>query len=105
MIGGAAVVVPLLLAGCQSGDVSRRDDGKVAAMADAQRNSPLYETQVRDAAAQLMRDHPGLSPKDAYAEARRSVSPAYELTGTTRAEREKAEAQEQFEDKLSKLAK
>jgi len=104
-IGGAAVAAPLLLAGCQSGDVSKRDDGKVAAMAGAQQDSPLYEMQVREAAARLMRDHPGVSPKDAYAEARRNVSPSYELVGPTRAEREKAEAQDQFEDKLSKLDK
>jgi len=103
MAASILATAPLWLAGCQNGDVSKRDDGKVAAAAYAQRDSLAYETQVREAAARLMRDHPGMSPKDAYAEARASASASYELTGPTRAERERAEAQDKFEDDLAKL--
>jgi hypothetical protein len=104
-LSAAAVAAALFtLSGCQNGDLSKRDDGKVAA-ASAQRDSLAYETQVREAAARLMRDHPGLSPKDADAEARASTTASYELTGPTRAERERAEAQDKFEDDLAKLDK
>jgi hypothetical protein len=102
---GAVAVALLVLGGCQSGDVSQRDDGKQAALMAGQRQSGLYETQVREAAAKLMRDQPGLTPKDAYAQARASVSPSYELVGPTRTEREKAAEQDKFEDDLAKLGK
>ena len=74
-------------------------------MIGGQRDSGLYDTQVREAAARLMRDHPGLSPKEAYAQAQSSMTPNYELVGPTRAEREKAAAQDKFEDELAKLDK
>jgi hypothetical protein len=102
---GAATIASLIVSGCQSGDVSKRDDGKQAALAGALRDSGLYDTQVREAAARLMKDHPGLSPKEAYAQARSSVTPSHELVGPTRTERERAAAQEKFEDDLAKLDK
>lgn len=105
-MGTAAIAAAMLtLSGCQNGNVSHRDDGKIAAAVAAQQQSPLYEEQIREATAKLMRDHPGLTLRQAEAEARSAATASYELTGPTRAERERAETQDKFEDELAKLDK
>ena len=63
----------LSLVGCIDGDLSARDDGKQAAHMRVQRDSGLRETRVNEAAQRLMRDNPGMSPKEAHQRAEASI--------------------------------
>ena len=93
------------LVGCADGDITHRDDGKVATTLGGQRESPLTDIQVKERAAQLLKDHPGMSAKEAFKQARADVAPTYDPPMLTREEIEKAEAQDKFEEQLAKLEK
>ncbi len=107
MFAVALLAVPLWLCGCVAGDVSHRDDGKRAAAIGGAKESGLYEVRVNEATQRLIREHPEMSRKEAYRQARASV-PADISNTETAAERKKrlnAEVQDKFEDDLAKLDK
>ena len=99
-------VIPVLVAGamCVIGCASHRSASATQNSATPV-DSALYDSQVREEAAQLLRDNRGLTAKEAFAAAREKVAARQGSVGPTRTEREQAEAQDKFESDLNKLGK
>ena len=100
-IVAAIVAVAFCVAGCVNDRSSARGGNKPSVSTD----SIVYETQVKEEAARLMRDNRGLTANDAFAAARERVAASYGSVGPTRTEREQAQSQEKFEADLTKLTK
>ena len=101
----ALAVLLLIFQGCVDGDLSKRNDGKMASEVRSTTESPCYEARLQAEAERLSKQIPSLSRKDAYTQARKNIGPDMSVTttGPTAKELKDKAAQEKFEDDLNKM--
>jgi len=97
-----ALAIVLLVTGCTSRATSKRNDSGFTTVMYAQEQSPAAEAKVRSQALRVMAEDPNASKTDAYAQADSGYSDSGDAEPPrTKRQREKAEAQAEFEKDLA----